>query len=144
MPRYIAAPTMTPNQALYVLESALAEKKITKADIRRYLSKLATEIRDLEQRISILRSHSVGTSQTFEKDGAFETRTDSRTRTRRLPLEKTKSPKRVSPERRASMKLQGQYLALIAKVAKKDRAKFKKLAKTEGREKAIAAMRKTV
>lgn len=38
MPRYIPAPEMTPNEALFVLESALAEKKISLADIRRYRS----------------------------------------------------------------------------------------------------------
>ena len=40
------------------------------------------------------------------------------------------------------MKLQGEYLGLISGFPPKDKVTFKALAKKEGREKAIAAMKK--
>jgi hypothetical protein len=46
----------------------------------------------------------------------------------------------ANPQTAASRKLQGRYLALIRRFPKTKRAKFSKIAKTDGREAAIRAM----
>lgn len=51
-----------------------------------------------------------------------------------------KSPVAVTPERLASRKLQGRYLALVRQFSKAKRAEFAKIAKEHGRETAIKSM----
>jgi hypothetical protein len=51
-----------------------------------------------------------------------------------------KAPAKVSKKTAASQKLQGQYLSLIGRIPKGQRAKFKAIVAKEGREAAIAAM----
>jgi hypothetical protein len=41
------------------------------------------------------------------------------------------------------MKLQGQYLGLLRRLPKTQRGKYQKIAKDQGRDKAIAAMKKS-
>ncbi len=42
--------SLSPSQALFVLQRAIADKKLSSADVRRYISHLGDEIRALEER----------------------------------------------------------------------------------------------
>jgi len=145
MPRYIQAPPMTPNQALFVLESALAEKKLTLSDVKRYLTGLGEEIARLEARIAQLSGaeRSGGSAAAPRSEARLEVKAPKK-RGGDPPFPRKKRPMKITAERAASMKLQGRYLALIRKASKKDQARFKKMAKEEGREKAIQAMEKAL
>ena len=57
-------------------------------------------------------------------------------------VKKIRKNRVLTAERIASMKLQGEYLGLLVKLPQSQRAKFQAIAKTAGREKAIAAMKK--
>jgi hypothetical protein len=96
------------------------EGELVARDIARYL-----KIAELEQRLRALRGGEVPVPHGRTK--------------RRGPKP---AKRRVSAERRASQKVQGQYLGYIRQIAAKERAKFQKIAKENGREKAIAAMKK--
>lgn len=140
MPRYIEAPELSPNEALFVLESALAEQKITKDDIRRYRYELSQEIARLESRISSLS----GAEESREGSAGHRKVAKAPKKTGGdPPFPRKRRPMKTTPERAASMKLQGKYIALLHRVGVKNRAKFQKIAKTEGRDKAIEALELT-
>lgn len=134
----------SPSHAVYLLERALAERKLSKGDLTRYASEMHAEISHLEDRLASLRDAAVASGrrlvQSIEKkvkggDGPFP-------HAEKSPKKRKKM--RISAERKASMQLQGQYLSLIAKLPEKQRATYKSLAKKEGREKAIAEMKKVI
>jgi hypothetical protein len=122
-------PAITSNQARYILEKLLEEKTVTAADVRRHISGMWEEMSALEKRIANLRdlaepfAHPVHAVKTIAR-------------------KVRKRAKQVSAEVRASRRLQGQYISSIRQFPEKERAKYKKIASAEGREKAIAAMKK--
>ena len=145
-PKKIASssPSFSPSHAVHILERALAERKLSKADLSRYAAEMHEEISHLESRLASLKDAVVGAGKrighAIEKklkggDGPFP-------HTEKVSRKKKRKP--ISAERKASMQLQGQYLSLFAKLPKKDRATYKSLAKKEGREKAIAEMKKAI
>jgi hypothetical protein len=111
---------MNPHQASFILTKALAERKLTHHDVRRYQTQLQHEITELEVKIAALRSTQIGND----------------------PSKNRKAAKPVSRQVAASRKLQGRYLALIRQVPARQRGKYQRIAKKEGREAAIAAMEK--
>src|SRR5581483_3129061 len=124
MARTAQVPSLTSEQALYVLQKVIAEGKVTAADVRRHL-----EINHIEERLSELRSVAQGAKHPI--------------RALRRILNKVKRAKRnLSAKARASYRLQGQYVGYIKQIPEKVRPRFKQLAKQEGREKAVAAMKK--
>ena len=136
MARPISDHKLTPHQASFVLQKALADHKLSHADVKRYLASMHEEISSLEARLTRLKDAVVApvksAFRTVEKkvmggDIPF-------------PLGKKKRKMRISAKRRASMQLQGEYLGLLVKLPKSQRAKFQKIAKEEGRDRAIAAM----
>lgn len=135
MPRPTKVPALTASQARYILEKLIDEKTVTAADIRRHVSGMWEEMNALEKRIAELRGiasnvHPIrAAKRTASRVASSVTRTGRKAR-------------RVSAEVMASRKLQGQYIAAIRRVPKSQRAKYAKIAKEEGREKAIAAIRK--
>ncbi len=64
------------------------------------------------------------------------------------PAEASGKPRRkrapMTPERLASMQLQGRYIGMLRKIPESRRGKFAKLAKEEGREVALREMKKVV
>lgn len=131
MPRKRAVPALTSQQARYILEKLIDEKTVTAADIRRHLSGMWEEMSALEKRISELR----GMAEPLRHP----------VRAAKNVVKKVKRvAKRVSAERLASQKIQGQYLGLIRQIAKRDRPKYQKIAQENGRESAISAMKKTL
>jgi len=142
-PSKAAAPSFSSAQAVHILERALADKKLTSADIKAYLASLGEEISTLEARLARLKAavitpvvaavkrlrsrKSRGGDPPFPKNSPVK------------PAKKRKKP--ISSERRASMKLQGEYLGLMSGIPKSKRASYKAIAKKDGREKAISAMK---
>jgi len=47
--------TVTPGQAQWVVERLLAERRITRADVQKYVADMGREIRDVEARLAGLR-----------------------------------------------------------------------------------------
>lgn len=134
MPRKATVPAITPSQARYILEKLIDDGKVSAADVRGKLAGMWGEMSFLEKRIAELRG--------FASDLHPVRAVRKAAKQVKKAVEKARRKMTVSPERAASMKLQGRYLGLIAKVAKKDRAKYRRMAKAQGRDKAIAAMEK--
>lgn len=126
MAKRAAVPETTPHQARYILEKLIDEGKVGAADVRRHLAGMWQELSAIERRIEELRSvaGSVHPVRRVKQ-------------TARKVTKKFKSAKVL-----ASQRLQGEYIRAIARVPKSQREKFKKIAKTDGREAAIAAMKK--
>lgn len=142
-----AAEPLTPAQASYVLEQALADRKLSRADVDGYLSRMSDEIAEIQSRLARLRESGV------EGVMSIRRKLGKKLRGGDPPFPKSehaggdppfprKRKKRVSAERKASMKLQGEYLGLLSAFSKKERVTYQALAKKDGREKAIAAMKK--
>ena len=133
MARTANTPGLTSDQALYILEKLLDERKVTAADVRRHLASMWQEMTFLEKRLSELRGmvgvakHPIHEAKTVVK------RVQRRRRSRKL-----------SAERIASQKVQGQYLGFLRQIPKNARKRYQEIAKTKGRESAIAEMRKTL
>jgi hypothetical protein len=126
--------SVTANQALYIVERALADRKLSSADIARYVDAMRREIASLEERVAYLTSALVEPI----KHVITEVKAAVKKRKRKGPR------KAVTAERQASMKLQGEYLRSLRSIPERQRGRFKRLAKAEGREKAIAEMKKIV
>ena len=120
-------PPLTPNQARYILEKLIDERTVSAADVRRHLAGMWQEMTFLEKRIAELRG-AAGTVQPVKRVKAAVKRVR-----RRRP---------VSPEVAESQRLQGQYLGYMRQVPEGDRKRFADIAKTKGREAAIAALKK--
>ncbi len=131
MARKRTLPSLTSHQARYILEKLIDERTVTAADIRRHLSGMWDEMSMLEKRISELR-------------GMAEPLRHPVRAAKNVAKKVKRAAKRVTAERRASQKLQGQYLGLIRQIAQKDRPRYQKIAAESGRESAISAMKKTL
>ncbi len=131
MARPQTVPALTSAQARYVLEKLIDERKVSAADVRRHLGGMWREMSFLEKRLAELRSMIEPVKHPV--------------RAVKRALTKAKRARRkLSATTRASYKLQGQYLGYMKQIAVKDRAKFKRMAKEQGREKAVAAMKKAL
>jgi predicted nucleic acid-binding Zn-ribbon protein len=138
-PRRAAPVTLSPSRAVYVLERALADRKLSKADVNRYLAGMTEEIRGLEERLASLRDAVV------EPVKRLAHKVEEKVLGGDTPLPKKKRKQRaVSPEVAATRKLQGQYMSLVSQIPKAKRPFYQRIAKTNGREEAIAAMRKNL
>jgi hypothetical protein len=124
---------MNPAQASFIIEKALSERKLTHHDVRRYQTQIQHEITELEVKIAELRGIT-GDNGKVPIPG--------RTPASTVSTIKTKAAKPVSRQVAASRRLQGRYLALIRQVPARQRGKYQRIAKKDGREAAIAAMEK--
>jgi hypothetical protein len=131
MPRKAQRPSLSPWQAKYVLEKAIEEGKVTSADVNRYRKKMVEEATELQIRLEQLKSM----MQPLRHPGEA---------VKSLVKKVRRAAKKVTAEVAASRKLQGQYIAAIRRLPKNHRAKFAKIAKEEGREKAIAEIKKSM
>jgi hypothetical protein len=118
---------LTPSQALYVIDRLIIEKRISPAIVAKIRDEMASEIRELEERLARLR-------------GSEEPRPSS--------VQRRKSPRptdgSLSPATLASRRLQGQYLNLIRRIPAPQRSRYKQIALTKGREEAVRALRRTL
>jgi hypothetical protein len=132
---------LSPSHALYVLEQAIEDRRITRADLDRYGKKMREEISEIEARLRSLRDATVkAAKRVFDRRGEVPVpHVKGRSRG---PKRAKRSSKPVSAEVVASRKLQGRYIAAVRQLPKTRRARFAAIAKREGREAAIAAIRK--
>jgi hypothetical protein len=129
--------TMTLNlsgtQANYVLERLVADRQINASQVRGALAAMQRDIQDLEARLNNLRGAAGRSTTPRPTAAAAAAPTPKAGRRRRKAV--------FSPETIASRQLQGRYLGLIRQIPETRRAKFKKIAKADGREAAIKALR---
>lgn len=130
-----AIPQLTPAQAHYVLVQAVADRKLSYNDIVSYLARIQDEVRELEARLEQLRA---AAPPVVAAPPAEKPADDARPKAARA---RHRAPKPITPKRRASMKLQGQYLGLLQRVPEAKKAEIKKIAQEKGREAAIKQMR---
>jgi hypothetical protein len=129
MPKRPTVSPLTASQTSYVLEKLIDEGKVTAADVRRHLSGMWKEMNSLERRLAELRAmmdplrHPIRAIKKAAKSLG-------------------KAKRKISAKGRASYRLQGQYVAYIRQIPERERARFKKMAKQDGREKAVAEMKK--
>jgi hypothetical protein len=153
--------SLTPGQALYVIQRLLAERRVSIADIDRYLSQLSQEIRDIEARLEKLWAASpkleieTGARSPARRPYRARRSTIRPPRKTRVPgaplaalapvpatLTKARKNRRPSsPAVRAKLKVQGRYVGYIRQVAAAKRPVFQRLAKHQGFEAAITALR---
>jgi hypothetical protein len=117
---------LTGPQAQYVINALVSDRRISERDIQRYLSALQGEIASLEERLRVLR-------------GAA-----NKAQGRRLPEKASRSQRNISPERRAALRKQGLYLALMKKTPKAKRAAFKTMRRKSGVDSTLAAMQSAI
>lgn len=126
MPRP-TVPAVTAAQARYILEKLLDEGSVTAADVRRHLAGMWEEMSIMERRLAALRDLPAVMKHPIR-------RAKARLRQRKL--------RTVSPEVADSRALQGQYIGLLRQVPKGNRKRFADIARTRGREAAVAALKK--
>jgi hypothetical protein len=132
---------ITDAQAKFALARAVQEKKVSMLDVRRYIAEIQQEIKGLEDRIARLRGvHGAGTAPRAPQ--AWSAASSPAEKAPRARRARAKSKKPVDPAVQKSRELQGRYISAIRQVPLNKRAKFAALAKAQGREAAIAAIKK--
>jgi hypothetical protein len=140
LPKKSASRSWSPSQAVFILERALKDRKLSAADIRGYIGSIADEIRSIEKRLASLKDTAVeSVTRVLGRGGEVPV---PHVRSRRARKGPRRAKRAVSPEVAASRKLQGQYIAAIRQIPKIRRKKFAAIAKKDGREAAIAAIKK--
>ena len=131
----------SPGQAKYVLDRLIRDRRISAADVRRYMNDMHREIGDLEEKLRSLRE---ATGEAIR--GAIQSVMPGRRRGRppgsgaQAGGTKRRRSGKITAEQLASRKLQGRYLGLIRQIPATRRATYQKIAKESGREAAIKAM----
>lgn len=121
----------------FVVEMLIEEGKIFAHDVARYL-----HIVELEERLAKLRGGAVTVPQVRGSKNPSKPKSPKSPKSSKIS-KRAKRPKRtISAKGRKSYRLQGRYIASIRRFSKSGRAKYQKIAKERGREKAIAAMLK--
>jgi hypothetical protein len=113
-------PKMTVDQAANALHLLIAEGKIAVRDVTNALKRREAMVAELRKRLAALES------------GAFVATK------RRI----ARSKRRLSAARRASLKLQGQYLGTVRPLSKAAKAKIKAIREKKGFRVAISAARR--
>jgi len=120
---------LSPSNALSVLQGLVREGKIAAQDIARHL-----QIAELEERLAILRGQA-GRRSNVRRPHSSESSVAANAR---------KGKRRVTAAGRASYRIQGQYIAYLRRFSMQVRAKYQKIAREQGREHAIALMKKAL
>ena len=129
MAKTAQVPSITGSQAKYILEKLIDERKVTASDVRLAISGMWEEMSFIERRIAELRD--AGAPLAHPVRAAKQVAKTVR-----------KKARRISAKTHASFQLQGQYLGYMRQIPEREKAKFKAMAKKDGREKAVAAMKK--
>ena len=141
-PRKNASQTLdlSHGQSHYVLGRLIGDRRVSSAEVKRYMSEMHSEIQKLEERLQSLRSAAGSViSSTMQKIRRGPGRPPG-SGAKAAPGRKRRSSS-LTPEQRASRQLQGQYLGLIRQIPATRRAQYAKIAKEKGREAAIKEMR---
>lgn len=133
---------LTPGELRYILDKALAERRLTDAVVTGYLSDLNNEISDIERRLAALRA--AGGTTRPDRSSAPKTGRGTAPRPQTTPAPAAKRRRRATAKNTTSQRLQGQYIGFLRQLPLKDRAEYQEIARTKGREQAIAAIRKAL
>jgi hypothetical protein len=120
----------------------LGDRRVSSAEIRRYVDEMHREIRKLEERLVSLRSAAGSAiSSAVQKIRRGPGRPPgSGTSAQPAAAAGRRRKAALTPEQRASRQLQGRYLGLIRQIPATRRAQYAKIAKERGREAAIKEM----
>ena len=156
--KQLSAPNLTPGQASYVLDRLVNDRRVSPADINRYVSEMRQEMTDLEQRLARLRegfgetvrAAAAGVVAPFRRGGrpsrpakaaaAAAVGAAAGAAAVAAKRGRRRAKASITPEQLASRQLQGRYLALVRQFPATRRAGFAKIAKDKGREAAIRDM----
>lgn len=146
-PRKNSSPAqLSAGQAAYVLDRLVRDRRVTKADVNSYVADMSREISDLERQLAALRAAHGGGGSVSTAAPVARTRR-RRGRAAAAPAAKAAAPaktrkraRRVTPEQKASQRLQGRYLGLVRQFPASRRPYFARVAKEKGREVAIKEM----
>ena len=132
--------SLTPGQASYVLDRLVADRRVTKAEIGRYMSEMQNEIGFLERRLQSLRD-AAGSVAAAIVPGRRRGRPPGggKAASTAAPAGRRRRPA-LTAEQKASRQLQGRYLGLIRQIPASRRAQYQRIAKEKGREAAIKEM----
>lgn len=141
-PRTQPAPLhVSPGQASYVLDRLVADRRISQAEVNRYVTDMQREISDLEQRLASLKEATGGAAPRQSQAGWRGTRPAAAAAPAAAPAKKGRRRRTIiTPEQLASRQLQGRYLGLIRQIPGSKRAQYQKTAREKGREAAIKEM----
>lgn len=152
--RPASIPQLTDGQANFVLTRLIRDRRVSAADVRQYLGEVEQEISELENRLNELRG--VAGSESPARRPQPRTRRRTRTRTAAAspaapaasdapaPAKGGKKRRRLklTPARRAELKLQGHYLALMRQIPARRRPFYRSFFKAKGHAPTIAALRR--
>ena len=118
---------------MYVLTRLVEDRRVSQTEVGRYVKEMVEEIDALEEKLRRLRSAQSGDAvraarrvRSAADDASGEAATPRRGKRRR------KRRQNLSPERIATLKLQGQYLAMMRKLSQRQRAQYKKMFREKG------------
>lgn len=124
---------LSASDAQYAIEHLVSIKRLRFQDIQSALAARGREIKELEARLEALRNGASGKAQ----PSAGKAQPSAG---KAQPSPRVRVPRGLQKSR----ELQGQYLNLLFRVPKKDRQRYRALAKREGRQKAVEAMRAAI
>ena len=130
---------LSPGQASYVLDRLIGDRRVSRADVQRYVNAMQGEIAELEQRLRSLKDAAGGAIRS-----AIQALTPGKRRGRPPGSGKKRKSAKITAEQLASRQLQGRYLGLIRQIPASRRATYQKIAKDKGREAAIKEMMTTL
>src|SRR3954451_9300764 len=124
---------LTPGQALYVIERMLDDRRISLADVHASLQGMDQEIRTIEDRLARLRA-AAGPESTPSRQSAIPRRRG------RIAKRGRPTKQKVSPAR----ELHGRYIGYLRQFTKKQRASYKGMVATDGKEATVRKMREAL
>lgn len=136
--RTISSDEFTPEEARYVLDGLVKDRRVSKVELRQYLARMKDEAEELVERLRSLGWQGAVAAGALVGGAAIASSSRGRAAVKRAVKAAKKA---ASPEQLAGRKLQGRYLGLIRQVPASQRGKFSTIAKTDGRQAAIDAMR---
>ena len=136
--RTISSDEFTPEEARYVLEGLVKDRRVSKGELKQYLSRMKDEAEELVERLRSLGWQGAVAAGAVVGGAALASSSRGRAAVKRAAKAVKKA---VTPEQEAGRKLQGRYLGLIRQIPASQRVKFSTMAKTDGRQAAIDAMR---
>lgn len=141
------SPGLSPGQAAYVIDRLVADRKVSSADVTRYVSEMGREISELERRLQMLRA-AHGTNAPAAAAGARRGGRPGRPAAAAAASgaggRRSRKRAPITAEQAASRQLQGKYLSLVRRFPQNKRAQFAKIARERGREAAIKEMQQQV
>lgn len=130
---------VSPAMALFIIEQARKDGTLPDAAIRHYETLRNNEIALVEERLAQLRGMRTSIAPAVAGPKLVIA-------AKRAPVEepqaqvKQKRKMKVTPERAAQMKKQGQYISMLRRLAPSKQKKYANMCKREGRDATIKAM----